>query len=111
VTAIKRALFHPAAFIAAVLCCALAWQTVAPPPSAAQRTRVTPRRNDQYEVTSQLAEAMRYLSSDPERSLGILRNLDRKFPNNERIVYRIGYAFQVRRWPRSTGCFRPTATM
>jgi len=35
------------------------------------------------------------MSSDPERSLGILRDLDRSFPNNERVIYRIGYAFQV----------------
>lgn len=56
---------------------------------------MTPRRNDQYEITSQLAQALRYLSSDPERSLDILRALDRKFPNNSRVVYRIGYAFQV----------------
>jgi tetratricopeptide (TPR) repeat protein len=61
----------------------------------AQRPRETPQRNDQYEITSRLAEALRYLSSDPERSLGILRSLDQKFPYNARVVYRIGYAFQV----------------
>jgi tetratricopeptide (TPR) repeat protein len=73
----------------------MAWQSFAPVPSAAQRTRITPNRNDQYEVTARLAEAMRYLSSDPERSLGILRALDQKYPNNARVIFRIGYAYQV----------------
>lgn len=38
---------------------------------------------------------MRYLSSDPDRSIGILRSLNDKFPDNDRILYRLGYAFQV----------------
>lgn len=90
---------HPAAFAAAILCCAAV--LVAPwAPGAgragAQRTRqVQPQHADKYEITSGMAEAIRYLSTDPSRSLDILRRLDRKFPGDDRITYRIGHAFQV----------------
>jgi tetratricopeptide (TPR) repeat protein len=60
-----------------------------------QRARPAPQTNDQYEITAQMAEAMRYLSTDPDRSLVILRRLDRKFPGNDRVVFRVGYTFQV----------------
>jgi tetratricopeptide (TPR) repeat protein len=95
VTTSRHIRFHPAAVAAVVLCCTVAWQCLGPRQAAAQNTRITPNRADRYEITAQLAEALRYLSSDPQRSLGILRALDRKFPNNERVVYRIGYAYQV----------------
>lgn len=84
-----------AAVTAAVLCSAIPLCCLLPPPAQAQRPQAETRRNDQYEVTSRLAEALRYLSSDPERSLGILRELDHKFPNDKRVVFRMGYAFQV----------------
>jgi tetratricopeptide (TPR) repeat protein len=84
-----------AAFTAAVLCCTIAVQILLPPPSAAQVRRAQPQRTDHYEITAQLAEAMRYLSSDPDRSLRILRSLNRNFPDNARVLYRLGYAFQV----------------
>jgi tetratricopeptide (TPR) repeat protein len=50
---------------------------------------------DQYEVTSQISEAMRYLTVDPKRSLTILTALDRRFPTNERVLTRLGYVWQV----------------
>lgn len=50
---------------------------------------------DQYEITSQISEAMRVLSSDPERALGILHRLDFQFPDNDRVLARMGYVSQV----------------
>ncbi len=61
----------------------------------AQRVRAPRQNRDQYEITAKMAEAMRYMSSDPTRSLIILQQLDRQFPHNDRINFRIGYAFQV----------------
>jgi len=92
--------FNRAALAAAVLCVAIAsqiayWPGGGAAPTAAQRQQPAPRKSDQYEITARTAEAMRYLSTDPTRSLDILRRLDRQFPNNARVVYRIGYAFQV----------------
>jgi tetratricopeptide (TPR) repeat protein len=95
---LKTSILKRAAIVAAVLCCAAAWQLSGPSLAKAQRSRQPqsrPQQADQYEITAKTAEAMRYLSSDPERSLGILRSLDRKFPDNDRVVYRIGYTFQV----------------
>jgi tetratricopeptide (TPR) repeat protein len=64
-------------------------------PARAQRVRAQRSNPDQYEITARMAEALRYLSTDPQRSLTVLQNLDRQFPNNDRINFRIGYAFQV----------------
>ena len=89
---------HRAAFAAAVLCCA-AVILIAPWRLAeAQRVRQPqPRQqqSDQYEITARMAEAIRYLSTDPTRSLDILRRLDRQFPGNDRVIYRIGNTFQL----------------
>jgi tetratricopeptide (TPR) repeat protein len=93
--------YNGAAFAVAVLFCAAAWQLlpwcpgVGPAPAEAQRARPRPQKSDQYEITSKSAEAMRYLSTDPQRSLDILRSLDRQFPHNDRVLFRLGYTFQV----------------
>jgi tetratricopeptide (TPR) repeat protein len=50
---------------------------------------------DQYEVTSQISEAMRYLTIDPKRSLTVLTSLSQRFPGNERVLTRLGYVWQV----------------
>jgi tetratricopeptide (TPR) repeat protein len=97
----SNTLSRRAAITAAVLFCAIFWLTLpwvgGAATAVAQRTRTapTPQRNDQYEITARMAEAMRYLSSDPARSLAVLRALDTKFPQNDRIAFRMGYAFQV----------------
>lgn len=65
---------------------------------AAAQTPTRPQRvgqSDQYEITSQIANAMRYLSTDPEHALRVLRALDKQFPNDERVVSRMGYVLQV----------------
>lgn len=67
--------------------------------SASAQTRQQVR--DQYEVTSQLSEAMRVLSSDPERALAILRRIDSNFPDNDRVLARMGYVMQVMGMPDS----------
>ncbi|MCK5619016.1 MAG: hypothetical protein KAJ17_06435, partial [Candidatus Krumholzibacteria bacterium] len=89
---------YRAAFAAAVLCCT-AVILIAPWRLAeAQRVRQPqPRQqqSDQYEITARMAEAIRYLSTDPTRSLDILRRLDRQFPGNDRVIYRIGHTFQL----------------
>jgi tetratricopeptide (TPR) repeat protein len=67
-------------------------------PAHAQRTsrgRISSEQADKYEITSGVAEAIRYLSNDPQKALDILRRLDRKFPRNDRILYHVGQAFQV----------------
>jgi len=50
---------------------------------------------DQYEITARISDAMRLLSSEPERSLSILELLNQQFPNRERILTRLGYVHQV----------------
>ena len=52
-------------------------------------------RVDQYEITARISDAMRLLSSEPERSLAILETLNEQFPNRERILTRLGYVHQV----------------
>jgi tetratricopeptide (TPR) repeat protein len=67
-----------------------------PGPASGQRAQQPRlRQADQYEITSQISEAMRYLTIDPERSLAILSALDRRFPGKERVLSRIGYVWQV----------------
>lgn len=71
-----------------------------------QRQQRQPRigRNpqaDQYEITSKISEAMRYLARDPGRSLSIMRRLNATFPSNERVLSRLGQVFQVMDKPDS----------
>jgi tetratricopeptide (TPR) repeat protein len=93
--------FNGTAFAVAVLLFAAASRLVLPLPAfgptraEAQTVRVREKRSDPYEITSKTAEAVRYLSTDPQRSLDILRDLDRQFPDNDRIVFRLGHTFQV----------------
>lgn len=73
------------------------WSPVAVDANAQGVRQPQPRQqqSNRYEITAGVAEAIRYLSTDPEKSLAILRRLDRQFPDNDRIAYRIGYTFQV----------------
>jgi tetratricopeptide (TPR) repeat protein len=48
-----------------------------------------------FEMNSQIAEAMRYLSVEPARALEILRRLDRQYPGRDRVLSRMGYVLQV----------------
>lgn len=81
----------------AALSLALLALAVLVPDIAGAQSRNEPRLSqaDQYEVTSQISEAMRYLTIDPDRSLAILTALDRRFPQKERVLSRIGYVWQV----------------
>ena len=63
-------------------------------PTAHSQTPRT-RQPDQYEITAQMSEAMRYLSTDPELALTLLRKINEQYPRRERILTRMGYAFQV----------------
>ncbi len=81
-----------------VLCAlALAWTAgaIAPDSQAQKRAGRTARRGQVYEITLGLAEAMRHLAANPDETLRILHELDRKFPGRERILSRIGSAHQV----------------
>ncbi len=73
----------------------------------AAATAQTPRGTgtDPYEVTSRLSEAMRFVSTDPDRALKILRELDGMFPQNDRVLNRIGYVHQVLGEPDSAAYF------
>jgi tetratricopeptide (TPR) repeat protein len=85
----------PTAVTAVVLLVAAATLAQSTLAQRQQRQRPVPKTNDQYEVTAQVAEAMRYLSTDPERSLDILRRLNTKYPGNDRVIFRVGYTFHV----------------
>lgn len=79
--------------VVAAVCCGLGFCGSTVPNAEAQTfRRINPDRSN---ITSQISEAMRHLSTDPDRAFGILRSLDRKFPGNERVAYRLGYAHQV----------------
>jgi len=61
----------------------------------AQQRLTAPRRAEQYEITSRMSEAIRYVSTDPDRAMALLQGLDRQYPGQERILSRIGYVYQV----------------
>ena len=61
--------------------------------ASAQTTRQ--RQPEQFEITSKMSEAMRFMSTNPELALDILRRLNTQYPGRERIVSRVGYVFQV----------------
>jgi len=75
--------------------CAAAAFALAAAALAQERRPPVPQTADPYEITSQISEAIRWLSSDPQRSLAILRSLDARYPNEERVLSRMGYVYQV----------------
>lgn len=68
--------------------------TLLPARAPAQQVR-RPAARDQYEITAKLSEAMRLLASEPDNAVTLLRGLNARFPNQERILTRLGYAMQV----------------
>ncbi len=90
-----KSIANRAVFAAAVPCCIIWCTWGGADYASAQRTRARRSTPDQFLITSGMAEAARYMTSDPERSLQVLRRLDGQFPRNDRIKFRIGLTFQV----------------
>ncbi|MCH7548288.1 MAG: tetratricopeptide repeat protein [Candidatus Krumholzibacteriota bacterium] len=63
--------------------------------AVSQKRPRTPAHAEQYEITSRTSDAMRYLSTDPDRALTLLQALNRQYPGQERVLSRLGYVYQV----------------
>jgi tetratricopeptide (TPR) repeat protein len=80
--------------VAATVVIACGTLLVAGAADAQRKDPIRLKPND-VQFNAKISEAVRLLSTDPGGSLAILRRLDRLFPNDDRVLYRLGFTFQV----------------